>query len=123
MKRQRNAKGAMLLLGATMVSMSAWAAPPAEIMVTKTETVKFSRGLAETPTGAVQLYGELRAAAARACRDAGTRPSMMGEAYLACVDGAMAKAVGDVNIAAVSAIYLQTGKSLDKKGIVTVAKR
>ncbi len=122
MKLQGNAKGVLLLLGATMVGMSAWAAPPTETMVTKTQTVKFSRAAAQTPVGAVQLYGELRAAASRACRDAGTRPSMMGEAYLACVDGAMGKAVGDVNIAAVSAIHLQTGKSLEK-GIVTVAKR
>ena len=111
----------LVLLGATLLCASAWAASP-EITVTKTQIVKYSRGHAETAAGAVELYGELRAAASRACRDA-DHPSMSGESYLTCIDGAIAKAVDDVNIAAVSAIYLQSGKSPGKKGIVTVARR
>ena len=48
---------------------------------------------------------------------------MMSSVAIACADAALARAVGDVNIATVSAIYLQNEKRPANKGIVTVAKR
>jgi UrcA family protein len=123
MKREHNVCKAMLLLGATLLCAGAWAAPLQQEMVTRTETVTFARSHAQTAAGAVKLYRELHGAASRVCRDAGSPFSMLGESYSSCVEGAMAKAVEDVNIAAVSAIYLQNDKVPGKKGIVTVAKR
>lgn len=123
MKRKHDVTGAALLLGAMVLSASAWAAPPAETTVTQIETVKYARAPSETPAGAAKLYGALQAAAARACREPGMRPSMMGTSYFACADAALAKAVDDVNIDAVSAMHLQNSKLPEKKGIVTVAKR
>jgi UrcA family protein len=123
MKRKHNVSEAALLMGAMVLSVSAWAAPPMDTIVTQVETVKYARMPAETSAGAVKLYGALQAAAWRVCRAPGMRPSMMGTSYQACADAALAKAVGDVNIDAVSAIYLQNTQLPEKKGIVTVAKR
>ena len=123
MKRKHNVIEATLLLGAMVLSASARAELPADAVVTKVETVKYARAPSETPAGAAKLYAALRAAAARACRDPNTRPSMMGTSYFACADAALAKAVDDVHIDAVSAIYLQNGKVPENKGTVTVAKR
>lgn len=122
MKHRHNASNAALLLSAMVLSARAWAAPPPDSIVTNTETVKFSRAASETPAGAAKLYGELRAAAARACREPGMRPSMMGSGYQDCIDAAVAKAVTDVHIDALSAMYQQDSK-LPEKGVVTVAKR
>ena len=122
MKHRDNVRSTILLLGASVLCVSAWAVPPAEAIVTRTETVKFSRASAETPAGAVELYGALQAAASRTCRDE-MAPTAWGASHAECADAALAKAVDDVNIAAVSAIYLQHGKFQGKKGIVTVAKR
>jgi UrcA family protein len=123
MKRKHDVSGAALLLGAMVLSASAGAAPPVEATVTQIEKVKYARLPAETPAGASKLYGALQAAASRVCREPGMRPSMMGASYMACADAALAKAVDDVDIDAVSAIYLRNGKLPENKGVVTVAKR
>jgi UrcA family protein len=112
---------ALLLLGATTLTLSARAAGPVEVMVTRTETVKYAPAGAQEPAGAAKLYGALQAAASRVCRD--PSPLMLSADYVACADAALAKAVEDVNIAAVSAIHLQSEKFQDRKGVVTVAKR
>jgi UrcA family protein len=123
MKHRHNVSKAALLLGAMVLSVSAWAEAPVDATVTRIQTVKYARAPAETPAGAAKLYGALQAAAARACREPGMRPSMMGTSYLACMDAALGKAVGDVNIDALSAIYLRNEKLPENKGTVTVAKR
>ena len=91
-------------------------------VVTRTETVKYSRSAAATAEGAVKLYGELRSAAARACRDAGM-PMAYGDSVDDCRDAALSRAIADVQIDALTAVYMQDTGSRAKPGMVAVAKR
>jgi UrcA family protein len=106
---------ATLSLGATAMAD--------EMVVTKTETVKYSRSEAATAGGAVRLYGALRVAASRACREAGARLSGYGDSIDACKGAALSRAIADVQIDAVTAVYLQDTRSQPKQGVVTVARR
>jgi len=94
-----------------------------EMVVTRSETVKYSRSEAATPAGAVKLYGALKYAASRACRDRGAPLSGYGDSVLACKGEAVSRAVADVQIDAVTAVYLQDTRSQAKPGIVTIARR
>lgn len=106
---------ATLSLGATAMA--------GETVVTRTETVKYSRAEAATPAGAVKLYGALQVAASRACRERGEPLSGSGEAHAACKGAALSRAVADVQIDAVTAVYLQDTHSAPRQGTVTVARR
>ena len=106
---------ATLSLGATAMAD--------EMVVTKTETVKYSRAEAATPVGAVKLYGALQVAASRACREAGARLSGYGDSHVVCKGAALSRAVADVQIDAVTAVFLKDTRSLPRQGTVTVARR
>jgi UrcA family protein len=124
MKRKYNVSDVVVILGAVMLCASASAAPPMDgMVVTQAVKVKYVRARAQTPAGAEELYGSLQAAAARVCRDAGTRPTTFGDSYSACVDAALARAVDELDIAAVSDLHLQGEKAQGKDGVATVAKR
>lgn len=91
--------------------------------VLATQKVKYSATVAATPEGAVRLYGSLRSAAFRVCR-ATAMPILESAAVTeACRSDALSRAVGDVNIAAVTAVYLQDTRMKPRAGTVTVAQR
>ncbi len=94
-----------------------------EMVVTRTETVKYSRTEAATPVGAVKLYGALRVAASRACAERGVPLWGSMEAFDACKGAALSRAVADVKIDALTAVYLQDTRSMPRQGVVTVARR
>ena len=94
-----------------------------DMVVTRTETVKYSRSEAATPVGAVKLYGALRVAASRACTERGAPLSGSMEAFDACKGAALSRAVADVKIDALTAVYLQDTRSMPRQGVVTVARR
>ena len=94
-----------------------------ETIVTKTQTVKYSRAESATPAGAVKLYGALQAAASRACVEAGARLSGYGDSHVVCKGAALSRAVADVQIDAVTAVFMQDTRSEPKQGTVTVARR
>jgi UrcA family protein len=104
--------------------MSAGTALADEMVVTKSETVKYYRTVAATPAGAVKLYGELHAAASRACSDrsmpmTATSSSVRHE----CMSGALARAVADVNIDVVTALLMHDSRFAPAAGVVTIARR
>jgi UrcA family protein len=106
---------ATLGLGATAMAK--------DIVVTSTETVKYSRTEAATPVGAVKLYGALKVAASRACSDRSAPLSGFSDSYMACKGAAVSRAVTDIQIDAVTAVYLQDTRYSAKPGTVTVARR
>jgi UrcA family protein len=110
----------MLLSGAALLAAGATTAM-AEEVVTVRETVQYRPSLAQSEAGAQKLYDRLEHAAARVCRMPGR--VIEGAAYQSCTSSALAKAVKDVDIEAVAAIYLQKNKVADREGTVTVAKR
>lgn len=112
----------VVLLVCTTLGLGATAMAE-EMVVTRTETVKYSRAEAATPVGAVRLYGELRAAASRACSERGTPLLSYGDSHAACKGAALSRAVADVQIDAVTAVYMQDAKSMPRQGNVTVARR
>jgi UrcA family protein len=122
MKLKRNPH-ALLLAGASLLSMSAGPALAAEMMVTHSETVQYYRDVASTPAGAVELYGKLHAAASRTCRDRGLPLATSSSARHACMSAALAQAVADVNIDVVTALLMQDSRFAPAAGVVTVAKR
>jgi UrcA family protein len=107
--------GATLGLGATAMAD--------DMVVTTSKTVKYSRSEAATPSGAVKLYGALKHAASRACRDHGAPLSAYSDSIAVCQDDAVARAVADVQIDALTAVYLQDSGTRAKPGIVTIARR
>lgn len=90
-------------------------------MVRQAETVQYRPSHAETAAGAEKLYSKLERAAARVCKMPGR--VFEGAAYASCISEALAKAVKDVDIDAVAAIYVEKNKLADRHGTVTVAKR
>jgi UrcA family protein len=122
MKLIRNPR-ALLLAGTSLLSMSAGTAFAEEMMVTGTETVKYYRTVATTPAGAVKLYGELHAAASRACRSRGMPMATSSSVRHECMSGALARAVADVNIDVVTALLMQDSRFAPAAGVVTVARR
>lgn len=121
MKTIKYTRGAMLLAGAMLLSAGAMADDLTGTM-TRSETVQYKPSMAATEAGAEQLYKKLQSAAARVCRNPADRIAK-GEAYYSCTGKALAKAVKDVNLDAVAAIYLDKNKVADREGTVTVAKR
>ena len=113
-------RGAALLAGAMMISLGAMAGTTDSVVVSTT-TVKFNRAEASAPAGAIELYDSLNSAAARVCIDPDAMGRLQDESYVTCRDAALAKAVGDVGIEAVSAIY-QSDRARFHKGIVTVGQ-
>lgn len=107
--------GATLALGATAMAD--------ESMVTRTETVKYSRTEAATPAGAVKLYGALQVAASRACRERGMPMSAYGDSVDACKGAALSRAVADVKIDAVTAVFMQDKPAMARQGVVSIARR
>lgn len=120
MKTRKYSRGVMLLSGAALLAAGATTAI-ADDVVTVRQTVQYSPSQAQSGSGAQKLYVRLEHAAARACRVPGR--VIEGAAYHSCTSSALAKAVKDVNIEAVAAIYLQENKVADHEGKVTVAKR
>jgi UrcA family protein len=112
----------VVLIACATLSLSA-TVMARETVVTQTEIVKYSRADAATPVGAVKLYGELRIAASRACMERGIPLSGSSDAHLACKSAALSRAVADVQIDAVTAIYLQNSGERARRGTVTVARR
>ena len=121
MKIESGMMKVVLIVGATLgLGASALAADTA---VVASQKVKYSAKLAATPEGAVSLYGSLRAAASRVCRNSAT-PLLESAAIMeACRSDALSRAVQDVNIAAVTAVYLQDARMKPRAGTVTVARR
>jgi UrcA family protein len=112
----------VVLIACATLSLGATAMAD-EMVVTSAKTVKYSRSDAATPAGAVKLYGVLQAAASRACTAAGTRLSGYGDSHVVCKGAALSRAVADVQIDAVTAVYLQDTRYQGKPGTVTVARR
>jgi UrcA family protein len=111
-----------VLIACAMLSAGATAMAD-DMVVTRTETVKYDRSESATPAGAVKLYGALRTAASRACMVPGAPLAGSAEAHATCKGAALSRAVADVQIDAVTAVYLQDTRSITKQGIVTVARR
>jgi UrcA family protein len=112
----------VVLIACTALGLGA-SALAADMPMTVSQTVKYSATMAATPEGAVQLYGSLRAAASRVCR-ATAMPIL--ESFTVteqCRSEALSRAVSDVNIAAVTAVYLQDARMKPRAGTVTVARR
>ena len=120
MKTRQYLRGVMLLSGAALLAAGATTAM-ADEAVTLSQTVQYSPSQAQSAGGAQRLYDRLEHAAARVCRVPGR--GVEGASYQACATDALAKAVKEVGIDAVAAIYLQKNKGLDREGTVTVAKR
>jgi UrcA family protein len=112
----------VVLIACATLSLGATAMAD-EMVVTKTEMVKYSRSEAATPVGAVKLYGALQVAASRACTEAGARLSGYGDSHVMCKSAALSRAVADVQIDAVTAVYMQDTRYQAKAGIVTIARR
>jgi UrcA family protein len=119
MKTRQYWRGVMLLSGAALLAAGATAM--ADDAVTVRETVQYVPSQAQSSDGAQQLYDRLEHAAARVCRVPGR--GLEGASYQACTSNALARAVKDVDIEAVAAIYLEKNKVADREGKVTVAKR
>ena len=112
----------VVLIACATLSLGATATAD-EMVVTKTQMVKYSRSEAATPVGAVKLYGVLQVAASRACTEAGARLSGYGDSHAMCKGAALSRAVADVQIDAVTAVYMQDTRYQAKPGTVTVARR
>jgi UrcA family protein len=121
MKIENRMKNVVLIACATL-SLGA-TAMAGEMVVTRTETVKYSPTEAATPIGAVTLYSALRVAASRACSERGLLLSGYGDSYGTCKSAAISRAIADVHIDAVTAVYMQDTGIKPKQGIVTVARR
>jgi UrcA family protein len=117
-------RGMMKVVLVACATLGVGATAMAEDMVaTRTETVKYSRSEAATPVGAVKLYGALRVAASRACTERGAPLSGSISTFDACKGAALSRAVADVKIDALTAVYLQDTRSMPRTGVVTVARR
>jgi len=109
----------LLLAGATAGAMAGETVM--SDTVTQTKAVQYRVSHAETADGAEQLYMKLERAAARVCKVAGRK--LEGASYRNCTSDALEKAVKDVDIEAVAAVYVERNKLEDRHGTVTVAKR
>lgn len=109
-------RSAALIAGA-MFSLGAMAQSPDSDVQVSSQFVKFNRAEASTPAGAADLYQSLNVAAARVCIDSSTL--LQRGSYTECRDAALAKAVDDVKIDAVS-VLLQSDRT--RKGTVTVGQ-
>jgi UrcA family protein len=108
-------RGAVLLAGA-MISMGAMAQSPDGDVQVVTKTVKFNRAEASTPAGAADLYQTLNTVAAHVCVDNYAPAALQRASYSECRNAALAKAVDDVKIDAVT-VLLQSDRT--RKGTVT----
>jgi len=108
-------RSAALLAGA-LISLGAMAQTPDSDVEVVTKTVKFDRAEASTPAGASNLYQSLNQAAAHVCVDHYASAALQSESYAQCRDAALAKAVDQVDISALTALY-QGDRS--RKGTVT----
>ncbi|HXC58003.1 MAG TPA: UrcA family protein [Steroidobacteraceae bacterium] len=115
MKTNLKIRSAALLAGA-LISLGAMAQTPDSDVQVVTTTVKFNRAEASTPTGAADLYHSLNRAAARVCVDHYASAALQRDSYFECRDAALAKAVDQVDISALSALH-QGDRS--RKGTVT----
>lgn len=121
MKIANELKRVVLIVGATLgLGASALAADSLAVAAQK---VKYSAKVAATPEGAVALYGSLRSAASRVCRASAMPLLESASITAACRSDALSRAVQDVNIAAVTAVYLQDARYKPRAGTVTVARR
>jgi UrcA family protein len=111
---------AALLAGTMILSFTAMAQEPADSVVLQSQTVRFDRMQAATPAGAQELYSSLQRAAVRVCLDPQAPAGLQRADYAECRDIALAKAVGDVGIDAVAALY-QGGDGVPR-GTVTVER-
>jgi UrcA family protein len=111
---------AALLAGTMILSFTAMAQEPADSVVLHTQTVRFDRAQATTPAGAAELYNSLQRAAVRVCLAPEAPAGLQRAEYSECRDTALAKAVGDVGIDAVAALY-QGGDGV-RRGTVTVER-
>lgn len=112
-------RGAALIAGA-MISLGAMAQTPDGDVQVNTQTVKFNRSDATTPNGAADLYQSLNQAAAHVCIDTHEPATLQSASYSECRDAALAKAVDEVRIDAVSALHQKSERS--RRGVVTVGQ-
>jgi UrcA family protein len=112
-------RSAALLAGA-MISLGAMAQTPDSDVQVSTETVKFNRADAATPAGAAGLYQSLNQAAAHVCINSAEPATLQRAEYSQCRDAALAKAVGDLDISAVTALHQHSDRA--RKGTVTVGQ-
>ena len=111
--RNRILKSA-LLAGAALCCTNALALSPADpARITRSETVKYRPSEVATTEGAMQLYGQLKAAAVRVCEN----PSPLAERSFGadpsrrtCVEEALTQAVRDVAVPLVSAMHRYGGQ-------------
>lgn len=111
-------RSAALLAGA-MFSLGAMAQTSDSDVQVSTETIKFNRAEATTANGAADLYQSLNQAAAHVCMDYSTPVALQRASYSECRDAAVAKAVDEVKIDALSAL-LQSDRA--RKGTVIVGQ-
>jgi UrcA family protein len=97
-------RNAAFIAGA-MISLGAMAQTPDNDVQINTQTVKFNRAEASTPAGAADLYQSLNHAASHVCVDFSAPATLQRGSYSECRDSALAKAVGDVKIEAVSVLH------------------
>ncbi len=119
MNKKSYFRNAALCAGAMLVSLGAMANAPDSSVVVQTKTVKFNRAEATTPTGAVELYSSLNQVVARVCVDSAEPMYLQGAVYAQCRDAALAQAVDDIGIQAVSALHAQDNRSRSPKGTVS----
>jgi UrcA family protein len=86
----------MLLVSALAVTASSVAMADALVNV-KSETVRYEDLRLTSPVGVAVLYGRIRAAAEHACASLDSLDLSAKARYRACLDGALAKAVADVD--------------------------
>lgn len=110
-------RSAALLAGA-LISLGAMAQTPDSDVEVTTKIVKFNRAEASTPAGAADLYESLNLAAAHVCVDHYASAALQRESYSECRDAALAKAVDQVDISTLSALYQDRAH----KGTVTVGQ-
>jgi UrcA family protein len=112
-------RSAALLAGA-MISLGAMAQTPDSDVAVNTETVKFNRTDAQTAAGAAGLYQSLNQAAAHVCIDPAAPATLQHAEYSECRDTALAKAVVEIAIPAVTALHQNSDRG--RKGTVTVGQ-
>jgi UrcA family protein len=119
MNKKSYFRNAALCAGAMLISLGAMAEAPDSSVVVQTKTVKYNRAEATTTAGAEQLYGSLNLAVARVCVDSAEPAFLQGAVYAQCRDAALAQAVDEIGIQAVTALHAQDNRVRSPKGSVS----
>jgi UrcA family protein len=107
MEIRNHLRNLALLAGAALLPAGAMAAPLNGSTITRTETVRYSIPEAHTAAGADALYRKLSDAASRVCSTSESDAPFFYavNTYESCFTKALDKAVRQVNIANVTALY------------------